>query len=138
MLTGMLIGAAAASLVLLGWAASQLRWLAAHCSKQIAYWREEAEQARRNSLADIGQAARYCECPVTITRGCPSHPVSARCRYACRRRHAARAERPFIQPHMKRLPDRRHLTLGTPPATRRDPCGHAAQHRTFHTVPPGE
>ncbi len=62
-LTGMLIGAAAASLVLLGWAASQLRWLAAHCSKQIAYWREEAERAPRNSLADSGQAARYCECP---------------------------------------------------------------------------
>lgn len=48
MLTGMLIGAAAASLVLLGWAASQLRWLAAHCSKQIAYWRAEAERAPRN------------------------------------------------------------------------------------------
>jgi hypothetical protein len=49
MLTGILIGAAAASLVLLGWAASQLRWLAAHCTMQIAYWREEAERARRNS-----------------------------------------------------------------------------------------
>jgi hypothetical protein len=48
MFTGMLIGAAAASLVLLGWVASQLRWLAAHCSKQIAYWRAEAERARRN------------------------------------------------------------------------------------------
>ena len=48
MLTGMLIGAAAASLVLLGWAARQLRWLAAHCSKQIAYWREEAQRAHRN------------------------------------------------------------------------------------------
>jgi hypothetical protein len=48
MFTGMLIGAAAVSLVLLGWVASQLRWLAAHCSKQIAYWREEAERARRN------------------------------------------------------------------------------------------
>ena len=48
MLTGMLTGAAAASLVLLGWAASQLRWLTAHYSQQIAYWREEAERARRN------------------------------------------------------------------------------------------
>jgi hypothetical protein len=48
MLTGMLTGAAAASIVLLGWAASQLRWLTAHCSMQIAYWREEAERARRN------------------------------------------------------------------------------------------
>jgi len=46
--TGILIGAAAASLVLLAWAASQLRWLTAHCSKQIAYWHEEAERARRN------------------------------------------------------------------------------------------
>ena len=58
MLTGMLIGAAAASLVLLGWTASQLRWLGAHCTKQIAYWREEAERARRNSLADRRSAAR--------------------------------------------------------------------------------
>jgi len=48
MLTGMLIGAAAASLVVLAWAASQLRWLTAHCSKQIAYWQEQAERARRS------------------------------------------------------------------------------------------
>lgn len=46
MLTGVLIGAAAASLVALGWAASQLRWLGAHCNQQIAYWRNEASRAR--------------------------------------------------------------------------------------------
>jgi hypothetical protein len=49
MFTGILIGAAAASLALLGWAASQLRWLATHCNTQIAYLREEAERTRRNS-----------------------------------------------------------------------------------------
>jgi hypothetical protein len=47
MLAGILIGAAAASLVALGWAASQLRWLSAHCNQQIAYWRNEAQRARR-------------------------------------------------------------------------------------------
>ncbi|HLK00108.1 MAG TPA: hypothetical protein VKU39_09405 [Streptosporangiaceae bacterium] len=46
MLTGIVTGAAAASIVLLGWAASQLRWLAAHCHQHITYWREEAEDAR--------------------------------------------------------------------------------------------
>jgi hypothetical protein len=46
MLTGILIGASAASLVALGWAASELRWLAAHCNYQIAYWRNEAGRAR--------------------------------------------------------------------------------------------
>jgi thioesterase domain-containing protein len=46
MLTGILIGAAAASLVAVGWAASRLRWLDAHCSHQIAYWRNEASRAR--------------------------------------------------------------------------------------------
>ena len=46
MLTGIVTGAAAASLVILGWAASQLRWLAAHCDQQITSWRREAEQAR--------------------------------------------------------------------------------------------
>jgi gas vesicle protein len=46
LLTGMLIGAAAASLVALAWAASQLRWLGAHCNHQIAYWRDEASRAR--------------------------------------------------------------------------------------------
>jgi hypothetical protein len=45
MLTGILIGAAAASLVALGWAASELRWLGAHCHQQIAYWRDEARRA---------------------------------------------------------------------------------------------
>jgi hypothetical protein len=45
MFTGMLIGAAAASLMALGWATSRLRWLAAHCNLQIAYWRNEANQA---------------------------------------------------------------------------------------------
>ena len=45
MLTGMLIGAAVASLVTLGWAASELRWLGAHCHQQIAYWRAEARRA---------------------------------------------------------------------------------------------
>jgi hypothetical protein len=45
MLTGILIGAAAASLVAFGWAASQLRWLGAHCNQQIAYWRDETKRA---------------------------------------------------------------------------------------------
>lgn len=45
MMTGFLIGAAAASLVAFGWAASQFRWLDAHCRQRIAYWRDEAERA---------------------------------------------------------------------------------------------
>jgi hypothetical protein len=45
MLTGILIGAAAASLVAFGWAASQLRWLSAQSNQQIAYWRDEAKRA---------------------------------------------------------------------------------------------
>jgi len=46
MLTGILIGAAAASLVAVGWAASELRWLSAHCRQQIAYWQHQAERTR--------------------------------------------------------------------------------------------
>jgi hypothetical protein len=46
MLTGVLIGAAAASLVAVGWAVGQFRWLSAHCNRQIAYWRDEANRAR--------------------------------------------------------------------------------------------
>jgi hypothetical protein len=46
MLTGILIGAAAASLVAVGWAANELRWLSAHCRQQIAYWQHQAERAR--------------------------------------------------------------------------------------------
>jgi hypothetical protein len=46
MLTGILIGAAAASLVTVGWAASELRWLSAHCRQQIAYWQHQTERAR--------------------------------------------------------------------------------------------
>jgi hypothetical protein len=45
-LTGIVAGAAAASVVILGWAASQLRWLAAHCHQHTTYWREEAERAK--------------------------------------------------------------------------------------------
>ena len=45
MFAGILIGAAAAALMAFGWAASQLRWLGAHCDQQIAYWREEAKRA---------------------------------------------------------------------------------------------
>ncbi|HEX6523740.1 MAG TPA: hypothetical protein VF070_27630 [Streptosporangiaceae bacterium] len=45
MSAGILIGAAVASLAVFGWAASQLRWLAAHSRQQIAYWRSQAEQA---------------------------------------------------------------------------------------------
>jgi hypothetical protein len=45
MLTGILIGAAAGSLVALGWAASELRWLSAHCHQQIAFWQSEARRA---------------------------------------------------------------------------------------------
>jgi hypothetical protein len=59
MLTGILIGAAAASLVAVGWAASQLRWLGAHCNYQIAYWQDQARKAgaaaarlREQSAAD--------------------------------------------------------------------------------------
>jgi hypothetical protein len=46
LLTGVLIGAAAASLVALGWAASRFRWLGAHCDYQITHWRNEAIRAR--------------------------------------------------------------------------------------------
>lgn len=45
MFVGILIGAAVASLVAFGWAASRLRWLGAHCHLQIAYWRDEANRA---------------------------------------------------------------------------------------------
>jgi hypothetical protein len=45
MLAGILIGAAAASLVTFGWAASRLRWLGAHCNQQIAYWQDQANRA---------------------------------------------------------------------------------------------
>ncbi|MGH3159243.1 MAG: hypothetical protein ACRDNF_22080 [Streptosporangiaceae bacterium] len=45
MFAGILIGAAAASLVAFGWAVSRLRWLGAHCNLQIAYWRNEANRA---------------------------------------------------------------------------------------------
>jgi len=45
MSAGILIGAAVASLAVSGWAASQIRWLAAHSRQQIAYWRNQAEQA---------------------------------------------------------------------------------------------
>jgi hypothetical protein len=45
-LTGMVIGAAVASLVVFGWAAGQLRWLTAHCHQHVAYWQREAELAR--------------------------------------------------------------------------------------------
>lgn len=45
-LTGIATGAAVASLAGLVWAASQLRWLAAHCHQHITYWREEAERAK--------------------------------------------------------------------------------------------
>lgn len=46
LLTGILTGAAAASLVVVGWAASQLRWIAAHCRQHVTYWRLEAERAK--------------------------------------------------------------------------------------------
>jgi hypothetical protein len=49
MLTGILIGAAVTSLAVFGWAASQLRWLAAHSHQQIAYWRNQAEQAEASA-----------------------------------------------------------------------------------------
>lgn len=45
-LTGMLIAAAVTALVVFSWAASQLRWLAAHCHQHLTYWRKEAERAR--------------------------------------------------------------------------------------------
>lgn len=43
MLTGILIGAATASLVAFGWAASRFRWLDAQCNQQIAYWQNKAK-----------------------------------------------------------------------------------------------
>jgi hypothetical protein len=46
LLTGIVTGGAAASLVVFGWAASQRRWLTAHCHQQVTYWREEAERAK--------------------------------------------------------------------------------------------
>jgi gas vesicle protein len=45
MFAGILIGAAVASVVAFGWAASKLRWLDAQCRQQIAYWRDEAERS---------------------------------------------------------------------------------------------
>jgi hypothetical protein len=55
MLTGILIGAAAASLIAVGWAAGELRWLGAHCRQQIAYWQHQAERAR-SSAAWLGSS----------------------------------------------------------------------------------
>jgi hypothetical protein len=49
MLTGILIGAAAASLIAVGWATSELRWLSAHCRQQIAYWQHQTERARSSA-----------------------------------------------------------------------------------------
>jgi hypothetical protein len=46
LLVGIATGAAAASLVVFGWAASQLRWIAAHCRQHVTYWRTEAERAK--------------------------------------------------------------------------------------------
>lgn len=46
LLTGIVAGAAAASLVVFRWAASQLRWIAVHCRQHVTYWREEAERAK--------------------------------------------------------------------------------------------
>ena len=46
LLTGIVTGAAAASLAVFGWAAGQLRWIAAHCRQHVTYWRLEAEQAK--------------------------------------------------------------------------------------------
>jgi hypothetical protein len=46
MLAGIVTGGAAASLVVFAWAASQLRWLAAHCHQHVTYWRQEAERAK--------------------------------------------------------------------------------------------
>src|SRR5580693_4238863 len=63
MLTGILIGAAAASLIAVGWAASELRWLGAHCRQQVAYWQHQAERAR-SSAAWLGeQHAVYRQVP---------------------------------------------------------------------------
>ena len=50
LLTGIVTGAAAASLVVLGWAASQLRWIAAHCRQHVTYWRLEAERAKATAV----------------------------------------------------------------------------------------
>jgi hypothetical protein len=46
LLIGIATGAAAASLAVFGWAAGQLRWIAAHCRQHVTYWREEAERAK--------------------------------------------------------------------------------------------
>jgi hypothetical protein len=45
-LTVIAAGSAVASFGILAWAASQLRWLAAHCHQHTTYWREEAERAK--------------------------------------------------------------------------------------------
>jgi hypothetical protein len=50
-LTGIVAGAAVASFAILGWAASQLRWLAAHCHQHIRYWQREAERAKAIAAA---------------------------------------------------------------------------------------
>ena len=62
MLAGLVTGAAAASLVVSGLAASQRRWLAAHCHQQITYWRREAEQARATAARLRGHGA-WCDRP---------------------------------------------------------------------------
>ena len=61
MLTGILIGAAAASLVAVGWAASELRWLSAHCRQQIAYWQHQAERTRSTTawLVELHEADHH-------------------------------------------------------------------------------
>jgi hypothetical protein len=74
MLTGILIGAAAASLVAFGWAASQLRWLGAHCNHQIAYWRNEANRAGAALLRErqaANRAGSLTGCPARLRCGQP-------------------------------------------------------------------
>jgi hypothetical protein len=50
-LTVIAAGSAVASFGILAWAASQLRWLAAHCHQHIRYWQREAERAKAIAAA---------------------------------------------------------------------------------------
>ncbi len=63
LLAGLVTGAATASLVVSGLAASQRRWLAAQCRQQIAYWRQEAERAKATTAWLREQHGAWCDWP---------------------------------------------------------------------------
>ncbi len=63
MLAGLVTGAATGSLVVFGLAASQRRWLTAHCRQQITYWRQEAERAKATAAVLREHPGATCKWP---------------------------------------------------------------------------